>query len=97
MNVTNFIQPSDDEWIPPGKRRARVLAFLDIDSAPSLVDLMDEVSSCCETDRERQVILLRAEGHTLTIVAAKIGVSTGTVQRDLRRIEERYNSLAQAA
>jgi hypothetical protein len=55
------------------------------------IDARDAVASCCETDTERKVLLLRYSGMTDEEVADRISSSTRTVCRIRKRVAARYN------
>jgi DNA-directed RNA polymerase specialized sigma24 family protein len=60
------------------------------DALPELETTLD-VLGCCETDRERELVRLRAEGKTFQQAAASVGVTHPTAIADIRRVEARYN------
>lgn len=60
-------------------------------------DLLEMVKSCCRTDEERQIVDLRLEDKTDEEIGEILGRDKSTIYRIRKRIEFRYNELAQAA
>jgi RNA polymerase sigma factor (sigma-70 family) len=56
-----------------------------------LCDLRDLIYSCCETERERQLIQLRESGKEVDEAADILGLSRATAFRLMARIERRFD------
>lgn len=55
-----------------------------------VVDLMDQVLSACEDDREREMVYYRSLGMTYAEVALRVGTAVQNVARAMQKLELRF-------
>lgn len=53
---------------------------------------MDTLHSCCDTERDKQMISLLAAGHTQAEVASRLNISERTVRNSKAKIEQRFDA-----
>ncbi len=55
-------------------------------------DLLDQILASCESDEEKEIVLLRIDGYTDAEIGERLGISRQTVNRRRKEIEDRFNS-----
>jgi hypothetical protein len=56
-------------------------------------DILQDILDCCEYDLERQVIILRGDGHTVEYIVKTLRISMGTVNNILTKVKLRYEGV----
>jgi RNA polymerase sigma factor (sigma-70 family) len=65
----------------------------DLEWTISTKDLLLDILDCCNTDIEKKIISMRAEGHTMEYIVKTLDLSLGTVKRTLDKIQLRYEGI----
>jgi len=53
-------------------------------------DLEETILSCCETETDRQIVVLRAQKHTQTAISQLLGIPQTTISNRLKRIYKNF-------
>lgn len=54
-------------------------------------EILEEVLSVCQTERQRAIVRLRCDGYTDEMIATYLDLGRSTVTEERQAIEERYN------
>lgn len=60
---------------------------------PPACDILQDILDCCEYDLEKQVVVLRGEGHTVEYIVKTLKISMGTVNNILTKVKLRYEGV----
>lgn len=63
-----------------------------VKTSSSSFPMLDDFLRCCRSDRERQVIRLRSEGHSDNEIAKILDIPRRSVSRIRKKLEERYHT-----